>query len=225
MRSKVVSFQLWFSVLEFLGLVAGESHSYAATIVSASIPGSADQMSGQSQSRRRRYLLYLSGESNKPLSRAVTQPSACLCSPVCLHVSPLFSQCISLSGCLSSCVFVTPVFVHIPVFPSPLSVLLLDHDTCLYLSISVQPDPAVVFGLFQSVTGWLTDLWADETYLPQSSWDTHWHTHINMNAQAAHSASHWPSALARTANHRLISTTDLWVFETRSLISSTTYAQ
>lgn len=152
-----LKFQMWFTVLEFLVPVSGESH-YATTILSPSIPGSADRMTWQWQSSRKRQRLYLRGEINKPLSHCLS-----VCLPVYLHVTPLFS----FSGHLSSGMFVTPVcgFLNCPITCLSIAPACLRHRVCLPAfissSVSVQPDLPVVPGLFQSVTGWLTDLWDD----------------------------------------------------------------
>ena len=109
------------------------------------------------------------------------------------------------SPCLSSC---STASVYLPLSPR----LSLCNLTCL-LSL-------VFFRAW--LVGWPTFGLIRVTYRRAAGTHMHAHTRINMNAQAAHSASHWPSALARTANHPLISTTDLWVFKTHSLIWSTT---
>lgn len=108
----------------------------------------------------------------------VNQTSLCLLLsptplPVCLlsclpaYQSTFLASVSVCQGCLSSCLSVTPVCVStcpLTRLSSSLPVFVLDH-VCLPAfispSVSVQPDLTVVSGLFQSVTSWLTDLWAD----------------------------------------------------------------
>lgn len=131
------SFQLRFTVLEFVVLMSGESRH--ATTISPWFhrPGS-DKAAEKA-------------EINKPLSLCLS-----LCLPVYLHFTSK-----------PSWMFLTPVWVFVtaqsPVFPSQKSVFVLDR-VCLpaIISSSVwkQSDLPVVPALFQSMTGWLTDLWA-----------------------------------------------------------------
>lgn len=69
---RALPFQLWFTVLEFLVLVSGESRSYTATTLSPSMHWSNDR------AVTKLYWLYLWGESNKPLFPAVAHLDACL---------------------------------------------------------------------------------------------------------------------------------------------------
>lgn len=126
-------------------------------------------------------------EINKPLSLCLS-----LCLPVYLHFTSK-----------PSWTFLTPVWVFVtaqsPVFPSPKPVFVLDR-VCLpaFISSSVwkQSDLPVVPALFQSVTGWLTDLWLIRvTYRRAVGTHTCSHSHINMNAQAGYSARDWPTVL------------------------------
>ncbi len=141
-------FQSLFTSLKFFVMVSGESHP---KIVWPSFSGCSDQMTDQSQCHRKKRRLYLWGESNKALSLCLS-----LYLPVWLHISCIgFFRLSHLSLC---------VYLPAYLFPSPLPVFMLDCFRLpgfIFPSVPLQPDLAVVSGLFQSVTVWLTDLWAD----------------------------------------------------------------
>lgn len=91
---------------------------------------------------------------------------SCRRSPGCLFrcMSVYFySLRISSPSCLSSPAPVTPACL-LSCLSIPLPIFTLDRvcpPALISSSVSVQPDLTVVSGLFQTVTGWLTDLWAD----------------------------------------------------------------
>lgn len=83
------------------------------TTFSPSIPASTDQMTGSHKAAERGII---SLERIKQVFVSCCHPPQCLslCLPVCLHISPLFSLCMILSGCLSSYMSITPVCVCLP---------------------------------------------------------------------------------------------------------------
>lgn len=180
-------------------------------------PGSTDQANR----------LYLWGGSNKPLSPAVTHPSACSSARPSVRFQPVRLCVLISAGHTCLCVHLPAgPFLHLPASLCAWPRL----PTCLYLPVclcATWPDRCVCIFFRAWLVGWPTSRLIRLTYRRAADTHTHAcrHTHINMNAQALHSASRWPSALAQTANHRLISTTDLRVFKECSLISSTTYVQ
>jgi len=159
-------FQLWFTVLEFLALVSGESHFYITPILSPSVPGSADQMTGQPQSCRgfiskvnhTSFCIQLSLTS-MPVSLLACLPAYQFASIGCVSVCKVVCP----HACLSHMSVSTCLFSHLSI---PLLVFVLDR-VCLpafiyiyiniSLSVPMQPNLDIVSSLSQSVT----DLWTD----------------------------------------------------------------
>lgn len=163
-----------------LFLVSGETHSDAATVLSPAMPGWTDRMTAQSQSHRDLEALSLR-ESIKPLFP---------------EVSTLLP--VSLRTCLCACHDVYH-FEHLSVILYHLSYHLLCSSISLtrsrsvYLPLSPRLSLRNLTLLLSLVffrawlVGWPTSGLIRVTYRREAGT----HTHINMNAQAAHSAVCW----------------------------------
>lgn len=144
----------------FFVRVSGERLAHAAKTLSAAIPCCDRSNDRASQERG--------------VISEVSQTSLCLLPSTPVTPPPPLSLCLFPYLSVSQSLFLTVYqsFILSLRLPSRLSLCLLTDLSISLLdrvclpafispSASVQPDLTVVSGLFQSITGWLTDLWAD----------------------------------------------------------------
>lgn len=222
-------FQLWFTVLEFLVLVSGESRSYTATTLSPSVHWSNDRAVTKMQR------LYLWGESNKPLSPRRHSPPVPVSLLACLpayHSTSITYISIHRVVCLR--LRLSHLLACSPVFPSLCLSSRLTESAHLPLSprlsfCNLTWRLSLVF--FRAwLVGWPTFGLIRVTYRSEARTYKYAHTHARTHAhkqECTGSSFNLTLALSPGLTHKPSTHQhhSMWVSETHKLIWTTTYVQ